>query len=144
AGAAAAAAAGVVGAVAESQLRPGPPTRPVATGEIVPHDGQWVAVASAEDLARGNVARFATATTVGFVTGRGEAVSAVSGSCTHQGCLLRLNEAAGRLDCPCHRTAFAFDGQVLFNQLETPPAPLPEIRVRNRDGQIEAFLPREV
>ncbi len=143
AGAAAAAAAGVVGAVAESTLTSGTPAKPVARGEIVPDDGQWVAVASAEDVAAGTVRRFATASTVGFVTTRGDTVSAVSGSCTHQGCLLRLNEVAGRLDCPCHRTAFALDGTVLFNQLETPPAPLPEIQVRTRGGHIEAFLPRE-
>ncbi len=143
AGAAAAVAAGVVGAVAESTLTSGTPARPAATGEIVPDDGQWIAVASAEDVAAGTVRRFATASAVGFVTARGDTVSAVSGSCTHQGCLLRLNEAAGRLDCPCHRTGFALDGKVLFNQLKTPPAPLPEIQVRTRDGHIEAFLPRE-
>ncbi len=143
AGAAAAVAAGVVGAVAESTLSSETPAKPVASGQIVPDDGKWVAVASAEDMAAGNVRRFATASAVGFVTGRGDTVSAVSGSCTHQGCLLQLNEAAGRLDCPCHRTAFGFDGTVLFNQLATPPAPLPEIQVRSRAGQIEAFLPRE-
>jgi Rieske Fe-S protein len=144
AGAGGAVAAGVVGAVAERALRPSPRPAAAATGEIVPADGQWVAVASAQEVADGRVKRFATASTVGFVTERDDGtVSAVSGACTHQGCLLRLNEAAGRLDCPCHRTAFGVHGDVQFSQLATPPARLPTVQVRRRDGDIEAFLPRE-
>jgi len=144
AGAAGAVAAGLVGALAESALTSNPQPRAVATGEIVPENGQWVAVAAAGDVAAGQVKRFATATTVGFVTERDGTLSAVSGACTHQGCLLQLNQAAGRLDCPCHRTAFGVDGKLMFSQLETLPAALPQIQVRSRDGQVEAFLPREV
>jgi Rieske Fe-S protein len=144
AGAAGTVAAGLAGAVIDSHLRSTSPPAPAASGEIVPDDGQWVPVASLADLAGGKVKRFATATTVGFVTTSGAEVAAVSGVCTHQGCLLRLNEAAGRLDCPCHRTAFGIDGKLLFNQLQTPPAPLPQIQVRTSDGQVEAFLPRDV
>ena len=101
-------------------------------------------VASADDMAGGQVKRFATASTVGFVTEHGGTLSAVSGACTHQGCLLQLNQTAGRLDCPCHRTAFGVDGKLMFSQLATRPAALPQIQVRSRDGQVEAFLPREV
>jgi len=90
------------------------------------------------------VKRFANATTVGFVAEHGGTLSAVSAACTHQGCLLRLNETAGRLDCPCHRTAFGLDGKLMFSQLETLPATLAQIQVRSRDGQVEAFLPHEV
>jgi cytochrome b6-f complex iron-sulfur subunit len=143
-GAAAAAAAGVVGAVAERTLTSTPRPVQAATGEIVPDSGDWVPVAAASDVAGGQVKRFATATTVGFVAEHGGTLSAVSGACTHQGCLLRLNEAAGRLDCPCHRTAFGLDGRLMFSQLETLPAALPQIQVRSRDGQVEAFLPHEV
>jgi cytochrome b6-f complex iron-sulfur subunit len=144
AGAVGAVAAGVIGAVAESALTTGSSPNPAASGEIEPDEGQWVAVASAASLSGGQPQRFATATTVGFVSDRQGTLSAVSGACTHQGCLLRLNSDAGRLDCPCHRTAFGFDGKLLFNQLASPPAPLPQIQVRRRDGQVEAFLPREV
>jgi cytochrome b6-f complex iron-sulfur subunit len=143
-GAAGAVAAGLVGAVAESTLRSSSPPRLAATGEIVPQNGQWVPVAAAVDVAGGQVKRFATATTVGFVTERDGTLSAVSGACTHQGCLLRLNQAAGRLDCPCHRTAFGVDGKLMFSQLDALPAALPQFQVRSRDGQVEAFLPREV
>jgi Rieske Fe-S protein len=57
---------------------------------------------------------------------------------------LQLNQPAGRLDCPCHRTAFGVDGRLMFSQLETPPSTLPQIKVRGRNGQVEAFLPQEV
>jgi nitrite reductase/ring-hydroxylating ferredoxin subunit len=144
AGAAGAVAAGVVGAVAETALSSGSRPRFAATGEIEPADGQWVAVAAAGDVTGGQVKRFSTASTVGFVTERDGAVSAVSGACTHQGCLLQLNQGAGRLDCPCHRTAFGVDGKLMFSQLDKLPAALPQIRVRNRNGQVEAFLPKEV
>jgi cytochrome b6-f complex iron-sulfur subunit len=130
--------------VAENALTASPSPRLAASGQIVPEDGQWVPVAAAAEVAGGQVKRFATASTVGFVTERAGTLSAVSGACTHQGCLLRLNQAAGRLDCPCHRTAFGVDGKLMFSQLDTLPAALPQIQVRSRDGQVEAFLPREV
>src|SRR5580692_2438527 len=143
AGAAGAVAAGLVGALAESALSPTSSPHPAAAGEVVPDAGQWVPVATVSSVEGGQVQRFATATTVGFVTEQNGALSAVTGVCSHQGCLLQLNRAAGRLDCPCHRTAFALDGAVMFSQLSTRPSALPEIRVRNRDGQVEAFLAPE-
>jgi Rieske Fe-S protein len=143
AGAAGAVAAGVVGAVTENAFSAKSPPRNVATGEIVPVDGQWVPVGLAAEVSGGQVKRFATATTVGFVSEHEGTLSAVSGACTHQGCLLQLNQAAARLDCPCHRTAFGVDGKLMFSQLETLPAALPQIQVRSRDGRVEAFLPRQ-
>jgi Rieske Fe-S protein len=142
-GAAGVVAAGLVGAVAEHALVSGSAPGSAATGDVVPVDGEWVTVAAVGEVAGGGVKRFATASTVGFVSERSGTLTAVSGACTHQGCLLKLNEAAGRLDCPCHRTAFAVDGRVEFSQRDISPAPLPQIQVRRRDGQVEAFLPRE-
>jgi cytochrome b6-f complex iron-sulfur subunit len=143
-GAAGAVAAGVVGALAEKTLTsPSTPARMAATGQVAPDNGQWVPVALVSDVAGGQVKRFSTATTVGFVSERDGTLSAVSGACTHQGCLLKLNQPAGRLDCPCHRTAFGVDGTLKFSQLETPPPMLPQIQVRSRNGQVEAFLAQE-
>jgi Rieske Fe-S protein len=147
AGAAGAVAAGLVGALADSALRSGSSgssTQSAEPADVVPDTGQWVPVAETSTIAGGQVRRFATATTVGFVTEQNGAVSAVSGVCTHQGCLLQLNAAAGRLDCPCHRTAFGLDGKLIFSQLATPPAPLPKIQVRNQDGQVEVLVAPEV
>ncbi|MDQ1414446.1 MAG: hypothetical protein QOF81_59 [Acidimicrobiaceae bacterium] len=143
-GAAGAVAAGVVGAVVERTLSSPSPAPLVATGEVVPDNGQWVPVAMVSDVTGGQVKRFSTASTVGFVSERNGTLSAVSGACTHQGCLLKLNQPAGRLDCPCHRTAFGVDGTLKFSQLDTPPRTLPQIKVRSRNGQVEAFLPEEV
>ncbi len=143
-GAAGAVAAGVVGAVAEKTLTSTSPAPPAATGTVVPDNGQWVPVAMVSDIAGGQVTRFSTASTIGFVSERNGTLSAVSGACTHQGCLLNLNQSAGRLDCPCHRTAFGVDGSLMFSQLETPPPALPQIQVRSRNGQVEAFLPQSV
>ncbi len=64
-------------------------------------------------------------------------LSARSGVCPHQGCHLRLNAAERRFDCPCHRTRFAFDGDVITSQLPTHPPRLPTIQVREQDGQIQ-------
>jgi hypothetical protein len=33
---------------------------------------------------------------------------------------------------------------VKFSQLETPPPTLPQIQVRSRNGQVEAFLPQDL
>lgn len=134
----AAAAAAVAGAVIDRELLTSTPSRAVAKSqELVPDEGVWHAVVSAGDLADGQVSRFSTASTVGFVMNDNGVLSAVSGVCTHQGCLLRLNEAAGQLDCPCHRAAFSLQGEVLRHQFPQPLAPLPHLQVREQNGQIE-------
>jgi Rieske Fe-S protein len=147
AGAGAAVAAGVAGVVADRTLLGADHgTARTATGsrEVDPVDGAWVAVAPASALADGAARPFATPGIAGFVstTAGGEPL-AVSGACTHRGCLLRLNAGAGRLDCPCHRTAFALDGRTLFHQLPAEPPPLPRLRARRTGDQIEVFVPTE-
>lgn len=110
---------------------------------IVPDQTEWVAVASAAEVANGNTTRFATPRLIGFVSEHGGEVVAVSGVCTHQGCLLQPNNAAGRLDCPCHRTAFGLDGRVLFSQLKDQPAPLPTLTTRRNGDTVEVQVPRQ-
>jgi len=147
AGAGAAVAAGVAGVVADRTLlgadRGGPPTA-AGPRQVDPVDGAWVAVAPAAALSDGAARPFTTPGIVGFVstTAGGEPL-AVSGACTHRGCLLRLNTDAGRLDCPCHRTAFALDGRTLFHQLPAEPPALPRLRARRTGDQIEVFVPTE-
>lgn len=139
-GAAASAAAGVAGVVADRAVfdhhGSGAPS-----GELNPNRGAWMPVAEFADLAEGRARRFETATAVGFVSRRGTELVAVSGACTHQGCLLQADPRAGRLDCPCHRTAFAHDGTVLFSQLADKPAGLPRMAVRTDGDRVEVFLP---
>ena len=142
AGAVAAGAAGV--ALDRAVLAPGPsrPTR--VAGQLDPADGQWTAVASDADLAGGATQRFDAGGVIGFVSATDGGVVAVSAACTHQGCILQQNVAAGRLDCPCHRTAFGVDGRLLFSQLATQPAPLTRLQTRKRDGNVEVLVGRTV
>jgi nitrite reductase/ring-hydroxylating ferredoxin subunit len=138
AAAATAAAAAVAGAVVDRELlHPNSsPSVPTAQ-ELVPDEGAWQPVLDAASLGDGQVARFATDSNVGFVVNENGNLSAISGVCTHQGCLLRLNEAAARLDCPCHRASFSLQGDVIHQQFKQPLPPLPHIQVRENNGQIE-------
>jgi cytochrome b6-f complex iron-sulfur subunit len=138
AAAATAAAAAVAGAVVDRELLNSDSSPSVPTAqELVPDEGAWQPVLGAAALGDGQVARFSTVSTVGFVVNDNGRLSAISGVCTHQGCLLRHNEAAGRLDCPCHRASFSLQGDVLHQQFRQPLAPLPHIQVRENNGQIE-------
>jgi Rieske Fe-S protein len=40
-------------------------------------------------------------------------VHAVSGKCTHLGCVLSWNNAELSWDCPCHGSRFAANGEIL-------------------------------
>jgi cytochrome b6-f complex iron-sulfur subunit len=142
-------AAGVAGALADRAVLHGsdgpdqPPVAGPASRTLVPNQGTWEQVASTADLTPGQAHRFATPRVIGFVSEHQGELVAVSGACTHLGCLLQANNEAGRLDCPCHRTAFGLDGSVAFSQLDTQPAHLPTIQVRRRGEAIEALLPPE-
>jgi len=138
AGAAAAAAAAVAGAVVDHDLvgPSNPNPNRVAGGPLVPDGATWRAVASSAAVTNGQVVRFTTKQAVGFIS--------TKGTCTHQGCLLALDQPAGKLDCPCHRASFALSGDVLNHELPVALAPLPRLSVRERDGQIEVLLPPEI
>jgi Rieske Fe-S protein len=41
------------------------------------------------------------------------AVHAMSGVCTHLGCIVKFNEAEKTWDCPCHGSRFSLDGSVI-------------------------------
>lgn len=140
-GTSAAAAAAAAGVVADRTL--GGPDHPTASTTIDPADGgSWHTVMASADLAENGAAAFETSTVSGFVMRTAGALSAHSGTCTHQGCKLGLNSTEKRLDCPCHRTFFAYDGTVIRSQLPNPPAPLPKFHVREIDGQIQVLVPR--
>jgi nitrite reductase/ring-hydroxylating ferredoxin subunit len=108
-------------------------------GTIEPNDGQWRAVAASDRVPDGGAVAFDTGTVSGFVFRQAGVLSARSCVCSHQGCHLRLNDAERRLDCPCHRTGFGFDGTVITSQLPKHPPRLPAIQVREQDGQIQVY-----
>ncbi|GAA3454119.1 ubiquinol-cytochrome c reductase iron-sulfur subunit [Dactylosporangium matsuzakiense] len=138
AGAGAAAAAATAAVVVDRTLIGGPP----GLSALSPNDGVWHPVLAADALAEGEAVAFDTGVVSGFVSRAAGRVLARSGICTHQFCRLRLNQPERRLDCPCHRTAFGYDGTVLRSQLSPPPGRLPLIEAREAGGQIEVFVPR--
>jgi cytochrome b6-f complex iron-sulfur subunit len=143
-GAVAASAAGVAVVVDRTAFASKPGESTSAQEQLTPDAGTWHTVAERADLLTDAVTRFSTPDAVGFVTTENGALGAVSGVCSHQGCLLKFNEVARRLDCPCHRAAFSLTGKVLFSQLPTPPPPLPRLAVRDDDGHVQVYVPRLV
>jgi nitrite reductase/ring-hydroxylating ferredoxin subunit len=140
AGSAAAAASAVVAVVVDRTIVPPPAAEPSPT--LSPSDGAWHTVLASDELAEGDARTFEAGAVTGYLHRAGGVVSARSGICTHQACRLTLNLPERRLDCPCHRTFFALDGEVVHYQLRTKPARLPEILAREQDGQIQVFVPR--
>jgi cytochrome b6-f complex iron-sulfur subunit len=140
AGTAAAAASAVVAVVVDRTVAAPSTAEPSPT--LSPSDGAWHTILASEELAEGDARTFDTGAVTGYLHRVGGVVSARSGVCTHQACRLVLNLPERRLDCPCHRTFFALDGEVVRYQLSTKPARLPEILAREQDGQIQVFVPR--
>jgi cytochrome b6-f complex iron-sulfur subunit len=132
-----AAAAGVAGAVFDRTIVSQP-----AGGQatLTPNQGSWQPVAALADVPAGQALRFSSGAVEGVLVNDGGTIKAVSAVCTHQGCLLRLDAAAHRLRCPCHPTVFALTGMLVSSHLPTPPANLPAVQARVRDGQIEVLV----
>lgn len=106
---------------------------------LTPVGGTWQTVAASEQLPEGGVRAFDLGAVVGFVARTDGVVAAVSGTCTHQGCRLKLNAPSRQLDCPCHMTVFALDGELVAHQLPVPPGPLPHIATREVDGTVQVY-----
>jgi nitrite reductase/ring-hydroxylating ferredoxin subunit len=137
--------AGLVGAVVDRTIL-GPDRRlspgVEKAGSVVPDAGQWTAVLTESELTGGTVHRFTGPSAVGFIINDDRAVWAVSGICTHQGCVLQFDQPARCLRCPCHRAAFWLDGTLITSDIAPAPGTLPRLPSRRRDGQIELLLPR--
>jgi len=58
---------------------------------------------------------------------------AFSAVCTHLGCLVKWDAAKRQFLCPCHAAAFDEQGRVVSGP---PPAPLPELTVKEIDGKV--------
>jgi Rieske Fe-S protein len=139
--AAAAAAAGVVAGVGLDRTEQGPLLATLTSGkvELVPN-GVWVALFLAAGLPVGSVRRFATEQVVGFVRYTAAGFEALSGACTHMGCLVAWNSTTRTFDCPCHGGRFLESGQVAAASPVVYRS-LPAIKSRVQDGQVWVYLP---
>lgn len=132
-----AAAAGIAGVALDRALVGLPSSE---QGTMTPTNGTWRPVAAVQEVPSGQALRFSSGPVEGFVVNDGGTIKAVSAVCTHQGCLLRLDAAAHRLRCPCHASVFSTTGVLISHQLSKPPANLPNLQARVRDGQIEVLV----
>jgi nitrite reductase/ring-hydroxylating ferredoxin subunit len=112
-----------------------------ASQSLVPDAGSWRPVGAASALPASHAMRFSTPEVHGVLVNEAGQVWALSGVCTHLGCLLNVNAGAHRLDCPCHELAYSWNGSVLYHRLQSRPAALPRIPSRMRQGMIEVLLP---
>jgi len=108
---------------------------------LVGPNGHWERVASDADLPEGAVKRFTTGALAGFLIRTNGRVKALSGVCTHMGCLLEYEAATKGLVCPCHGAEFNLDGWVRSypngGGIKIPW--LPQLRVRVQEGDIEVW-----
>lgn len=123
------------GAIIEARMTQSPP----ATDLVPAGNGTWVAIAAVADIPTGAVKRFATDSIVGFIRNTGNGFAAISGVCTHMGCLLQWNGGEHTFDCPCHGGRFAADG----SPLPASPVrytPLPTLNVKVDQGQVFVYV----
>jgi Rieske Fe-S protein len=101
--------------------------------------GTWTAIATVESIPLGAVKRFETDFVVGFVRHTPAGFSALSGTCTHMGCLLLWNAADHTFDCPCHGGRFTEQGKSAPNSPYTYK-PLPPIKTKVENGQVWVYV----
>jgi Rieske Fe-S protein len=101
--------------------------------------GVWNAVASVDEIPIGGVKRFVTEAVVGFVRHTPTGYVALSGACTHMGCLLSWNGGARTFDCPCHGGRFTETGASSPNS-SVAYSPLPAIKTKVEAGQVWVYV----
>lgn len=110
------------------------------TGTLLPDNGAWRPVAAVSQIPPGHAMTVSTTYVDAVIINDGGSISAVSGVCTHLGCKLQPDDANRKLNCPCHQTAFAWTGKVLYYRLKSAPPSLPNIPSRVNDGQVELYI----
>jgi Rieske Fe-S protein len=108
---------------------------------VQPGVGVWVSVATVDAIPVGGVLRFTTDYIVGFVRHTSEGFSALSGVCTHMGCMLLWNPIPRTFDCPCHGGRFTEDGASAPSSAFSY-RPLPKLQTRVEDGHVQVYVVR--
>jgi cytochrome b6-f complex iron-sulfur subunit len=127
-------AAGVAAVVGIERLsQPAPaPARPLVVR------GSWRPVTALAELPEATPIAFRVGAIEGFLTRKGDQVTALSAVCTHMGCILNYSKFRDRFECPCHGATFEKDGQPT-EQYSNPLAPLPSLQARVDKGQVEVY-----
>lgn len=112
--------------------------------ELTPDVGTWQTVAKDADIPEGAVLSFDLGAVSGFVRRVSGRLQAVSGTCTHQGCRLRLDTPGNQLACPCHGATFTLAGTPLTRPHGSSPLPaLPRLAVRIDGGHVQIYAPSQ-
>jgi Rieske Fe-S protein len=137
--AAAAAAVGVGGGIALDRSMTASQPLDKHVPLVPPGGGVWVTVAKADAIPVGGVLRFTTDYIVGFVRHTSAGFSALSGVCTHMGCMLLWNPIPRTFDCPCHGGRFTEDGASAPSSAFAY-RPLPNLQTRVEDGHVQVYV----
>jgi Rieske Fe-S protein len=127
---------GVEGALRRPSKLPSPDD---ATTQLVV-DGVWTPVMALTALTQGVPTHFAVGAIDGYLMRLGTNVRGLSGVCTHMGCLLNWSTLRTRFECPCHGATFDVQGKPTGWYTEGDLRPLPALRVRVQDGQVEVLI----
>jgi len=109
------------------------------TGPIQPYIGQWVAVATLDEVTPGKIKQFSAGGVQGVVFTLDGEVRGLSAVCTHQGCILVPEPGQSRLVCPCHPMSFSLTGSA--NPGDYRLNPLPSVETRVNAGSVEVLVP---
>ncbi len=92
-------------------------------------EGSWgaVEVAKAAEVPEGQAISVPFKGSIVLVIHLGERFVALSGLCTHDGCLLRWDAEKGQIICPCDLGVFDIEGNVVSGLAGRP---LPKLRVK--------------
>jgi len=130
------AAASLAAGVGIDRLVRGPATPPQPE-----EPGEWRTVAASKDVPADGLREFELDTVTGFVQRTPDGLQAVSSTCTHLGCRLRLADPERQLVCPCHGAIFALTGEIIRYNLPVDIPPLPVFEVREQEGDIQIYTP---
>lgn len=118
-------------APAQGVLHAPPPTR-----EFQVNQGRWFPVARLSALPPGSAVAFRAGAIVGHLVNLDGELLALSGVCTHMGCLLRWQAAERHFLCPCHGAIFSATGEFQPRRPGTVQPPLPRLQVRVEADQV--------
>jgi len=102
----------------------------------------WHFVATLAELGQGAV-RFTSDALIGYVVrdSATQEVIALSGACTHMGCILTWQDADRRFHCPCHTATFAETGTHIAANYKYSLPPLPRLHTKIEAGKVYVEVP---